>query len=133
MRRISASIHASTCEFNASGVSPSLAIGLPIDTVTTPGNFVNELRGHTRPALCAIGTTGVPIAHNAGRVWPRNSFTKFPGVVTVSIGKPIASEGLTPDALNSQVEAWIEAEMRRIDPDAYRQAGNAGTRDAARA
>ena len=47
IRRISASIHASTCEFNASGVNPSLAIGLPIDTVTTPGNFVNELRGHT--------------------------------------------------------------------------------------
>ena len=68
------------------------------------------------------GAPVVPIAHNAGRVWPRNSFTKFPGVVTVSIGKPIASEGLTPDALNSQVEAWIEAEMRRIDPDSYRQA-----------
>jgi 1-acyl-sn-glycerol-3-phosphate acyltransferase len=39
--------------------------------------------------------------------------------VTVSIGKPIASAGLTPDELNTRVEAWIEAEMRRLDPEAY--------------
>jgi len=65
------------------------------------------------------GAPVVPIAHNAGRLWPRNAFTKNPGIVTVSIGAPIDSTGLTPDALNSQVEAWIEAEMRRIDPEAY--------------
>jgi 1-acyl-sn-glycerol-3-phosphate acyltransferase len=61
----------------------------------------------------------VPIAHNAGHVWPRNSFLKFAGIVTVSIGKPIDTVGLTTDEVNRRVEAWIEAEMRRIDPDAY--------------
>jgi 1-acyl-sn-glycerol-3-phosphate acyltransferase len=76
----------------------------------------------TGGARFAIDTDApvVPIAHNAGRFWPRNSFMKYPGVVTVSIGKPIAPAGLTPDALNARVETWIETEMRRIDPDAYR-------------
>ena len=40
-------------------------------------------------------------------------------MVDVSIGKPIPSEGRQPDELMREVEAWIEAEMRRLDPDAY--------------
>ena len=42
------------------------------------------------------------------------------GVVDVSIGKPIPSEGSDADELMREAEAWIEAEMRRLDPDAYR-------------
>jgi 1-acyl-sn-glycerol-3-phosphate acyltransferase len=38
----------------------------------------------------------------------------------VSIGKPIDTTGLTPDEVNTRVEQWIETEMRRIDPTAYR-------------
>jgi hypothetical protein len=38
--------------------------------------------------------------------------------------------GLTPDAVNSRVEAWIEAEMRRIDPSAYAHEGNAAAASA---
>ena len=40
-------------------------------------------------------------------------------IVDVSIGKPIPSQGRTPDELMREVEAWIEAEMRRLDPEAY--------------
>jgi len=40
-------------------------------------------------------------------------------VVDVSIGKPISSVGRQPDELMREVEAWIEAEMRRLDPEAY--------------
>jgi hypothetical protein len=40
-------------------------------------------------------------------------------VVPVSIGRPIASAGRQPDELMREVEAWIEAEMRRLDPEAY--------------
>jgi len=39
--------------------------------------------------------------------------------VDVSIGKPIPSVGREPKELMREVEAWIEAEMRRLDPDAY--------------
>lgn len=55
--------------------------------------------------------TVVPVAHNAGEFWAKNSFVKKPGVITVSIGKPIETAGLKPDALNHLVENWIEQEM----------------------
>jgi len=58
--------------------------------------------------------TVVPVAHNAGEFWRKNSFIKMPGVITVSIGKPIESKGMKPDALNQVVESWIEAEMETL-------------------
>ena len=56
----------------------------------------------------------VPIAHDAGACWPRNRFIKTPGLITVSIGRPIPSVGKTSDALMSEVEGWIEAEIQRL-------------------
>jgi len=66
------------------------------------------------------GAPVVPIAVSSGKCWPRQGFIKHPGVVQVSIGKAIASVGREPKELMREVEAWIEAEMRRIDPEAYR-------------
>jgi 1-acyl-sn-glycerol-3-phosphate acyltransferase len=37
----------------------------------------------------------------------------------VSIGRPIPVAGRRPDELMREVESWIEAEMRRLDPEAY--------------
>lgn len=74
--------------------------------------------GGTRLAV-DTGVPVVPIAVNAARCWPRKSFMVRPGTVDVSIGKPIASEGRTPDELMREVEQWVEAEMRRLDPEAY--------------
>ena len=65
------------------------------------------------------GAPVIPIAVASARCWPRQGFTKVPGVVQVSIGKPIASVGREPKELMREVEAWIETEMRRIDPEAY--------------
>jgi 1-acyl-sn-glycerol-3-phosphate acyltransferase len=61
----------------------------------------------------------VPIAVTSARCWPPRSFLLRPGVVEFSIGKPISSEGRQPDELMREVEAWIEAEMHRLDPQAY--------------
>jgi 1-acyl-sn-glycerol-3-phosphate acyltransferase len=60
------------------------------------------------------GAPVVPIAHNAGRLWRRNAFLKFPGVITVSIGEPIDPAGLKPEELNRRVEDWIESEVARL-------------------
>ena len=60
------------------------------------------------------GAPVVPVAHNAGEFWGRNSFLKLPGTITVSIGEPIDPAGMEPGDLNTRVEAWIEAEMIRI-------------------
>ena len=38
------------------------------------------------------GAQVVPIAHNAGRLWPRNSMIKKPGLITIKIGPVIKSE-----------------------------------------
>ena len=75
--------------------------------------------GGTRLAV-ETGAPVVPIAVTSGKVWPRKAFIKCPGVVDVSIGKPIASGGRDPDELMREVETWIESEMRRLDPEAYR-------------
>lgn len=65
-------------------------------------------------------TPVVPLAMNSGECWPKNSFIKKPGVITVSIGKPIAPDGMNATELMQQVENWIESEMRVISPDAYK-------------
>jgi 1-acyl-sn-glycerol-3-phosphate acyltransferase len=74
--------------------------------------------GASRLAI-ATGVPIVPIAVNSARCWPRRSFLLRPGVVTISIGRPIPSEGRAPDELMREVEDWIETEMRRLDPEAY--------------
>ncbi|MBG9388500.1 lysophospholipid acyltransferase family protein [Caenimonas aquaedulcis] len=75
--------------------------------------------GGTRLA-CETGAPVIPIAVTSAKVWPRKAFIKHPGVVDISIGKPIPSAGREPDELLREVEAWIEAEMHRLDPEAYR-------------
>ena len=75
--------------------------------------------GGTRLAV-ETGAPVIPIAVASARCWPRKAFVKYPGVVDVSIGRPIASQGRQPDELLREVESWIEAEMRRLDPDAYK-------------
>ena len=60
------------------------------------------------------GTPVIPVAHNAGELWPKNSFLKYPGLVTVSIGKPIDPIGLSAQELNQRVESWIENEMQTL-------------------
>ncbi|WP_287923363.1 lysophospholipid acyltransferase family protein [Diaphorobacter sp.] len=67
------------------------------------------------------GAPIVPVAHNAGEVWPKNAFIKRPGTVTVSIGPVIEPAGRTAAELTRATEAWIEAEMARLPPAAARQ------------
>ncbi|MHB1093572.1 lysophospholipid acyltransferase family protein [Thiobacillus sp.] len=67
------------------------------------------------------GTPIVPVAHNAGEVWPKNAFIKRPGMVTVRIGPAIPAAGRSAAELTRAVEAWIEAEMARLPPAAARQ------------
>ena len=65
-------------------------------------------------------TTIVPIAINSGDCWPKNLFIKQPGLITISIGKPISVQGREANDLIKEVETWIESEMRIISPQNYR-------------
>ena len=69
--------------------------------------------------IIETGAPVIPVAVTSAKCWPRKAFVKRPGVVDVSIGPLISSDGRKPDELMREVEAWIEAEMRRLDPQAY--------------
>ncbi len=62
----------------------------------------------------ALGVPILPIAHNAGYLWPKGVFGKRPGIVTVSIGTPIAPAGRDVAGLTGEVETWIEDEVARL-------------------
>ena len=62
----------------------------------------------------AAGAPVVPVAHNAGLVWPRNAFLKRPGTVTIRIGPMIDAAGRDPKALNDMAEAWIEEQQKAL-------------------
>ena len=60
------------------------------------------------------GVPIVPVAHNAGKLWGRDSFLKYPGVITMSIGTSIDPAGLKAEEINRRVEEWIETEVTRL-------------------
>jgi 1-acyl-sn-glycerol-3-phosphate acyltransferase len=93
-------------------------IMFPEGTRTERGSQGVYKSGASRLAV-TTGANIVPIAITSGRCWPRKSFRLVPGIVDVSFGKPIPAEGREPAELMKQVETWIEAEMRRLDPQAY--------------
>jgi len=94
-------------------------IMFPEGTRTERGQQGQYKSGGTRLAV-QTGVPVIPIAITSGRCWPRKALIKRPGIVDFSIGPPMASTGRDPEELMRDVEAWIEAEMRRLDPDAYR-------------
>ncbi len=58
----------------------------------------------------------VPVAHNAGAYWPRRGVMKKPGTVRVVIGTPVATAGREVRELNEEIQAWVEATVRDLDP-----------------
>ena len=93
-------------------------IMFPEGTRMARGEVGQYKSGGARLAVSA-GVPVVPIAVTSARVWPKKPFTKRPGIVDVSIGPQIPSEGKTQEELMQAAQDWIEAEMRRLDPEAY--------------
>ena len=72
-----------------------------------PGNF--QVGG-----AWLAGKAGVPVlpvAHNAGRFWPKNGFLKYPGEIIVRIGPPIPTVGRKATQVMAESEAWIKQAM----------------------
>lgn len=93
-------------------------IMFPEGTRTVRGEQGVYKTGASRLAV-ATGASIIPIAVTSGRCWPRRSFWLVPGTIDVSIGPPVDATGRRPEAVMAEVESWIEAEMRRLDPQAY--------------
>lgn len=90
----------------------------PEGTRIAPGKAGRYKMGGTLLATAADAPI-IPIAHNAGECWPRRAFLKQPGTITVSIGPLIPTKGRNPTEVNREVEAWIESEMRVLNPERY--------------
>ena len=56
----------------------------------------------------------LPVAHNAGDLWRRRSFKKYPGTITVRIGELIDAANRSPKETNLVAQAWIEEQMLDI-------------------
>ena len=64
---------------------------------------------------CETGKYIVPVAHNAGFYWRRRSVYKKAGTIRVRIGKPIVTAGRDPREVNTEAQAWIEANSQLND------------------
>ena len=62
----------------------------------------------------AAGRPIVPVAHDAGRYWPRRGLFKKPGTIRVVVGEPIATAGRDARELTAEVQAWIEARLAEM-------------------
>lgn len=56
----------------------------------------------------------LPVAHNAGDLWRRRSFTKHPGTIKVRIGELIDPAEHVPRESNRIAQEWIETQMHEI-------------------
>ena len=56
----------------------------------------------------------VPIAHNSGYCWPKNSFRKWPGSIKMIIGPVIDPKGKSANEITQEVEQWIESTVAEL-------------------
>ena len=62
----------------------------------------------------AINLPCVPVALNSGKVWPKNSFNKYPGNITISFLNPIGP-GLRKEQFLEKLQSEIYKEVDLID------------------
>ncbi|MCK4493046.1 MAG: 1-acyl-sn-glycerol-3-phosphate acyltransferase [Methylococcales bacterium] len=60
-------------------------------------------------------TAVIPLAHNAGQVWPRYSFLKYPGTIKIKIGALIEVEGKKARDINAEAERWVINAMSELE------------------
>lgn len=62
----------------------------------------------------------LPIAHNAGRHWPRHGWAKYPGTIRVVIGplmQPCGEGAQAINELNERAQQWVAQTQQQIDSD----------------
>ena len=91
----------------------------PEGTRTHPGQKKRYKQGGSILAV-ETGHPVVLIAHNAGEFWPRHSFLKWPGTITLRIGPVIDPKGKTAEEVTNIAHDWIEGQMEEIsDPSRW--------------
>jgi 1-acyl-sn-glycerol-3-phosphate acyltransferase len=85
----------------------------PEGTRIRAGTRAKYKTGGARLAL-TMDVPVIPVAHNAGYVWPKGLFGKRPGLITMTIGPPISPAGKDVASFAQEIEAWIEGEVARL-------------------
>ena len=85
----------------------------PEGTRVPPGVKRPFKKGGARLAI-HTGRPIVPVAHNAGDCWPRNSFFKYPGTIRVVIGELIEIGNRDAIEINRIAEEWVADTLGRI-------------------
>ena len=93
--------------------SGSWIIIYPEGTRVAPGSKQRYKIGGASLAS-ATGVPVLPIAHDSGDFWPRNSFIKHPGRIRLVIGPPIETRNHTPLKINRLAKDWIQAQVRTL-------------------
>ena len=90
----------------------------PEGTRVEPGNRKSFSKGGALLATEA-GVDVIPIAHNSGEHWNNKRWLKIPGTIQVIIGGPISTKGKSWEAVNAEVEEWINTEVDKISTYPY--------------
>lgn len=90
-----------------------IVIIFPEGTRAAPGEN-KKFKGGGAMLAHKSGYPVIPLAHNAGEFWPRYSFLKYPGTITVKIGPIIETTNKKPQEINLEAEAWISQTMKKI-------------------
>ncbi len=56
----------------------------------------------------------IPVAHNSGYFWPRNSIRKVPGIIDMVIGPAIETKGKSAKQITKECEDWIESMVEKL-------------------
>ena len=81
----------------------------PEGTRTAHGSVGRYKKGAAKLALRAQVPI-VPVAHNAGRFWQRNSLWIKPGKIVCKFGPIIDIDGKTDEQLTEEIKQWIVAQ-----------------------
>ncbi len=65
------------------------------------------------------GVPIIPIAHNSGSFWPRNSIIKKPGTIRIIIGPALEPANMKAAEITEKTEHWIESTMQQEFPEQF--------------
>ena len=69
----------------------------------------NQLGDYQNGGAAIAKKTGydiIPVYHNAGKIWPKGSFIKKSGVITIVIGETISSSSMTSSGITEEIRNW---------------------------
>jgi len=69
----------------------------------------NQLGDNQNGGAAIAKKTGydiIPVYHNSGKIWPKGSFIKKSGVITIVIGETISSSSMTSSGITEEIRNW---------------------------